>query len=794
MRPAYPPIAASGVAYTLGDIAQHTNLARSGFNVNGEGIKVGVLSNSYNTVLGNPAFTDVINGDLPGTGNPDGDLIPVDVIKDYPFGIQTDEGRAMLQIIHDVAPKAELAFRTGFISAGNMAQGIKELQQAGCDIEVDDITYITEPFFSDGMIAQAVNEVAALGVTYFTSAGNYGDKSYEGTYTPVTAPGTINGTAHDFGGGDMFQNVTLTPGSYLVVLQWEDDFYSIAQNPTGTTNDLDIFLTYDNGITLFGFNRDNTGSDPIEVLPFTVTQNTNSNILITRGNGTGTNVHLKYVVFQVPPGGFVINEFVQGNATIVGQANAEGAITTGAVLYSNTPAYGVNPPTKASFSSIGGTLTYGAVRNKPDLCAPNGGNTTVQLGGTDIDGDQFPNFFGTSAAAPHAAGVAALLLNARSKYYGVTLTPAEVKNLLTSTAIDMYDPGFDYLSGYGLVNADSAMRTFAAPSPVLVSLDVPSGVVPGIEPFVLTVTANYITTQTQIIFRDDTLPTTWVDGNHLTATIPAFTGNPNVGICTPYITPDGNDGGCSNLLNFFSPVQIKVAVVADNKTKLYGEKIPELTATITVDGVPLDSTTFTLSSLGLDDLAFTSPASSLSNAGIYFIQPNADVTDVGLQELYDYTFTNGLLTINKMPLVIKPLDKTLTYGDKIDGTTIDFDYQYDASNILPDEQAAFLLSLQHEYESGIVTQVALIDDQVLVDGHPLANSDLENLALMCGGKALANGGRALANGGKALANGTIPDTTLIIDLAYESLLDYNADSASTILITDIRLQMALQVW
>src|SRR5262249_26544569 len=156
--------------------------------------------------------------------------------------------------------------------------------------------------------------------------------------------------------------------------------------------------------------------------------------------GTGSNVHFKYVVFKIPEGGFVINEFNGGNSTIVGQANSTSAITTGAVLYSNTPPFGVDPATKASFSSIGGTLTYGSARNKPDVCGPNGGNTTVQLGGINIDNDAFPNFFGTSAAAPHVAGVGALLLQAKQKYYGATLTSTEMKNLLTGSASDMYDP------------------------------------------------------------------------------------------------------------------------------------------------------------------------------------------------------------------------------------------------------------------------------------------------------------------------------------------------------------------
>ena len=77
-----------------------------------------------------------------------------------------------------------------------------------------------------------------------------------------------------------------------------------------------------------------------------------------------------------------------------------GAMAVGAVLYTNTPEYGVTPPTVASFSSRGGTLVNGVNRNKPDFCAPNGVNTSVNLGGVDYESDGIPNFFGTSASAP----------------------------------------------------------------------------------------------------------------------------------------------------------------------------------------------------------------------------------------------------------------------------------------------------------------------------------------------------------------------------------------------------------
>ncbi|HKR05410.1 MAG TPA: LamG-like jellyroll fold domain-containing protein, partial [Bacteroidia bacterium] len=177
VRPYYQPVATTGtgVAYSLGDVSMRSDSARKAFNVDGSGVKIGVLSDSYNKIIGDPAATDVANGDLPGANGTN----PVQLLQDYPFGIRTDEGRGMLQIVHDVAPKADLAFRTGFISAGDFAEGIKALAAANCDVILDDVTYITEPFFQDGVVSKAVDEVKAAGVSYFSAAGNYGTKSYE---------------------------------------------------------------------------------------------------------------------------------------------------------------------------------------------------------------------------------------------------------------------------------------------------------------------------------------------------------------------------------------------------------------------------------------------------------------------------------------------------------------------------------------------------------------------------------------------------------------------------------------
>ena len=165
-RPVYPGVSnytvpATGLTKSQGDFAMHSDFARLGFDIDGSGVKIGVLSNSYDTQ--GKAALDVGNGDLPGPGNPNGDSLEVHVLKDIvpTHGTLSDEGRAMLQIVHDIAPGAELAFRTGYLGEQDMADGIRELAAAGTDLIVDDLSYITEPFFRDGVISHAIDEVVA---------------------------------------------------------------------------------------------------------------------------------------------------------------------------------------------------------------------------------------------------------------------------------------------------------------------------------------------------------------------------------------------------------------------------------------------------------------------------------------------------------------------------------------------------------------------------------------------------------------------------------------------------------
>jgi hypothetical protein len=151
--------------------------------INGSDVVVGVLSDSYNDLGTSPIE------DLP---------VPV-YVQNWDNGVGSDEGRAMLEIVYDVAPGADLAFHTAFDGQASFANGIGRLVAEGAKVIVDDVYYLEEPMFQDGIIAQAVEAVIDNGVAYVSSAGNNARQSHESVFSDsgIDVP-AIQGTLHDF--------------------------------------------------------------------------------------------------------------------------------------------------------------------------------------------------------------------------------------------------------------------------------------------------------------------------------------------------------------------------------------------------------------------------------------------------------------------------------------------------------------------------------------------------------------------------------------------------------------------
>ena len=472
------PANETGLVVSQGVEVMKVDVARSRFGVDGSGITIGVISDSFDrsqTVI-TIARADILSGDIPGKDNPSGNNIPVTILDDNADnsdadGNLDDEGRGIIQLIHDVAPGSNFIFHSGFNSAEDFAQGIDELVSAGADIIVDDIGYLNEPFFQDGVIAQAADRAFAAGVPYFSAAGNDARNSYESEFRPVESnhqvdiAGLDNYHFHDFAPGrkvDVLQNFTLEPDSEIVLsFQWDNPFASAGGK--GATSDLDIFLLDENNNIVAAGAQSNIGFDAVELLFFTNDSDTAAEYQLLIGqertaDGEAPSL-IKYIDFAGSTESAEYNTF---SSTIFGHPNANGAEAVGASFYQT--------PTEVEFFSSAGIipilfdrngdrLSEPEIRTKPGIIAPDGTNTTF-FGFDDLEGDGFPNFFGTSAAAPHAAGVAALLLEAKPD-----ASPELIYQVLQQTAIDLDDPftpgediGFDVASGFGLIQADLALE------------------------------------------------------------------------------------------------------------------------------------------------------------------------------------------------------------------------------------------------------------------------------------------------------------------------------------------------
>lgn len=453
----------TGIVTSQGDEAQGSDLARHNFDVDGTGSTVGVLSDSFDCAgTGGGYVADIESGDLPAG---------IIVLDDLNSGC-IDEGRAMAQIVHDVAPGAGLAFHTAFKGEANFAQGILDLAAAGSDIIVDDIGYFAEPMFQDGVIAQAVDQVDAQGIPYFSSAGNNGREAYEARFIDSGLTGPAGGVMHDFDPGpgvDTRLEVNQNADT-IYVMQWQDPYFSVSGQP-GASTDLDIcFYTPPGAAAPFACATDaNTGRDPIELS--NITGSGGVEISIERYSGSDPNP-VKLITF----GKIAFADTYIGTAagSVYGHPNAMGANAVGASGYFLTPAFGEDPPVLNYYSSAGNTPilfdTTGnpilEIREKPEFTAPDGGNTTFFYYLSDYEPDGWPNFFGTSASAPHAAAVAALMRDVDP-----ALTPATITTLLQETAIDILEretlqfggprvpigEGYDNDSGSGLIDANAAL-------------------------------------------------------------------------------------------------------------------------------------------------------------------------------------------------------------------------------------------------------------------------------------------------------------------------------------------------
>ncbi|MEV6877914.1 S8 family serine peptidase [Amycolatopsis sp. NPDC051128] len=460
--PAAMKAAAAGTQVSEGDKAHGADAARTTYGVSGSGVKVCVLSDGVDSLAKSQSA-----GELPA----------VDVLPGQKGS--GDEGTAMLEIVHDLAPNATLGFATAFTSEASFAANIRALRTTGkCQIIVDDVSYFDESPFQDTQVAQAVNDVTAAGVLYFSSAGNSGNATdgtsgyYEGDFrASSTKISGVTGTPHDFDPSSTTQNFdALSAGSLgkPVTLFWSD--------PWGrSANDYDLFVLNSAGSVVASSENGQSGSqNPYEIANVPST-GSGYKVAVVKYSGADRFIALNVIRGRFVASGslkaFSTNGVTNGHSAAASAFSVAAAPAAGAFtrpLETGDPANPAGPYpglyTASSkwerFSSDGkrhlfynadGTAitpgnvssTGGATRNKPDITAADGVATSVT---------GFQPFYGTSAAAPHAAAIAALLLSGKP-----TATPAQIRTALVSSAIDLGPAGFDTVTGTGVIMAGPAL-------------------------------------------------------------------------------------------------------------------------------------------------------------------------------------------------------------------------------------------------------------------------------------------------------------------------------------------------
>ena len=516
-----------GQVTTEGDAILYADAVRQQFGLDGTGVRVGVVSDGLKGVFATGCTTScagvaggpIATGDLPsavGVRNASGVLTgSTGGIVGRSFQANGDleglppstpacafagagaEGTALLEIVHDLAPGAKLSFANSDTDLA-FSQAVNFLA-ASNDVVLDDIGFLGEP--SDGTSAVSSNTAAALNNpsfpirAYFTAVGNDADQHYYGTYEDsridgATIPGiTTIGHLHLFqrtedttdvlGLGAQPYNVISLPanGEVAIFLTWDDAFGA-------SSNNYDLYLVQQSTGRVVASSTDiqSGRQDPAEAIDY-VNRGAQDlfRIVVQNVRDAAQPKHLNIFSIQpecaaagpqlLAPPRHERHNYNTATRSVSAQGDAGGSpvavMAVGAVCSASAAAAGsfssapdescldTSNVTPEFFSSRGPTLDG---RVKPDVAAIDG----VSITGA---GGFSKSFFGTSAAAPHMGGIAALLLQSAPCLLGrtaSTVAPAgarsTVRDLILGRAIPLSGSLPDNASGFGRADAFASLK------------------------------------------------------------------------------------------------------------------------------------------------------------------------------------------------------------------------------------------------------------------------------------------------------------------------------------------------
>ncbi|CAA9563138.1 MAG: hypothetical protein AVDCRST_MAG18-1261 [uncultured Thermomicrobiales bacterium] len=408
LRAQMAPIVSEGVKVIGADQWQSAGIT-------GKGVKVGIID------LGFAGYQQLLGQELPTNVQ----ARSFNSTKDITGGGEV-HGTACAEIVHAVAPDAEL-YIANIDSDASVGQATDWMISQGVKIISASFGSVgTTRGDGTGLGVRIVDNARAKGVLFVVAAGNSGDEHYAANLTD----GDGNGW-HEFAPGKEFLKISV--GSALDVRMRWDAW-------TGEPVNLDLYLFSADGRQYLDSSRNvqSRGVVPVETLIFPLDRQFQRQTYQLRVRTVG---NVRPVKLEI----FVANSETQlltPVGSVATPADAKGAFTVGAT--------DVRDLSLEDFSSQGPTADN---RVKPEITAPD----RVLTASYQRESPSDPAFPGTSAATPHVAGAAALVLSSLG-----TATPDQIQQFLVGRAQDIEDPGVDPKSGAGDIRLGAPTQQGAA--------------------------------------------------------------------------------------------------------------------------------------------------------------------------------------------------------------------------------------------------------------------------------------------------------------------------------------------
>ena len=408
IRPPYRP-------HTLGTPSEGTGAigadAYHAAGITGSGVKIAVIDLGFAGLSQAQARGDlpysVVQNDLTGSGLTSG----------------TSHGTAVAEVIHDIAPDAQLHL-IKIADEVDLDLAVTYCLNNGIDIINHSLGWYNTNFYDGtGTIPDIARRATNGGILWVNAAGNEAQSHWEGTFVDSNSDGLLDRTITFYA----------TSGSSIVLyLTWNEWPYA--------STDYDLYLYDPSSNLIASSTKHQTGTEePTEAIQLTASQ---SGMYTVKISGSGSRRVELYSLYQT------ISPAI-ASSSILAPANAADVVAVGAIDYSH---YTTGP--QEPYSSQGPTNDG---RTKPDLCAPD--NVTT---GT-VPYTAFP---GTSASAPQVSGAAALLLSAEPGLSGAALRARLLSQTIPMGSANIYGQGRLYLEAPSQPNqGPTASFTFSPAFP-----------------------------------------------------------------------------------------------------------------------------------------------------------------------------------------------------------------------------------------------------------------------------------------------------------------------------------------